>query len=73
MAMRQIVGDSLDAGDFIITGYWTSPQFESDAWLLRIGKVTTISWDGSNYPSGIYLVRVKMGEMEETKRLLILK
>ncbi|PJA27978.1 MAG: hypothetical protein CO189_05665 [candidate division Zixibacteria bacterium CG_4_9_14_3_um_filter_46_8] len=36
------------------------------------GRYST-SWDGSRYPSGIYLVRVKMGEMEETKRLLILK
>ncbi|PJA26300.1 MAG: hypothetical protein CO189_11485 [candidate division Zixibacteria bacterium CG_4_9_14_3_um_filter_46_8] len=33
----------------------------------------SIHWTAGRYPSVIYLVRVKMGELTETERLLILK
>jgi len=61
-------------GEVILTIYNIMGQrmYEQTVMHQKPGRYST-SWDGSRYPSGIYLVRVKMGEMEETKRLLILK
>jgi len=61
-------------GEVILTIYNLLGQrmYEQTVMHQKPGRYST-SWDGSRYPSGIYLVRVKMGEMEETKRLLILK
>ena len=61
-------------GEVILTIYNRLGQrmYEQTVMHQKPGRYST-SWDGSRYPSGIYLVRVKMGELSETKRLLILK
>jgi len=61
-------------GEVILTIYNIMGQrmYEQTVVHQKPGTYSTF-WDGSRYPSGIYLVRVKMGELSETKRLLILK
>ena len=61
-------------GEVILSIYNLLGQrmYEQTVMRQKPGRYST-SWDGSRSPSGIYLVRVKMGNLEETKRLLILK
>jgi hypothetical protein len=32
-----------------------------------------VSWDGTNYPSGLYYYTLTTGDFEETKRMVLLK
>jgi flagellar hook assembly protein FlgD len=32
-----------------------------------------ITWDGSNYPSGIYFYKIEAGNFVETKKLVLIK
>jgi len=32
-----------------------------------------VEWDGTNYPSGVYLYQLNAGDFRDTKRLVLLK